>query len=165
MGKKSLLGLTLVELILVLAVVGIFAALSVAGFQETIEKTRNDQAIADLRVLDVKITRFFTPNNEYPGSLEQIDAGDMEDPWGNPYVYTNIDVLPENQKGKITGPKKGASSEKIRRDKNLNPLNRDYDLYSLGKDGESKAQISYKTSQDDIIRAGNGAFIGLAEDY
>ena len=158
-------GFTLVELVLILAVVAILSTLGIAGFMETIERTKNDDAIADLRLIEVEIVRFYTPNNEYPGTLDQIGLGDMEDPWGNPYVYTNIDVLPQNKKGKITGPKKGADGEQIRRDKNLNPLNTDYDLYSLGRDGESKAQITYKTSLDDIIRAGNGSFVGLAEDF
>lgn len=150
-------GFTAVELILVLAVVGILAALSVAGFQETLERNRNNQAIADIRLIDVEITRFFTPKNVYPGSLDQINMGDMEDPWGNPYVYTNLENGPKDGAGKPTGPH--------RKDKNLNPLNRDYDLYSLGRDGQSKDQITFKTSLDDIIRASNGAYVGLAEDY
>jgi len=38
-------------------------------------------------------------------------------------------------------------------------------LYSSGEDKNSKGPLSAKESRDDIIRANNGAFIGLAEDY
>jgi general secretion pathway protein G len=44
-------------------------------------------------------------------------------------------------------------------------LNSDYDLYSMGEDGESVPPLTAKQSRDDIIRANNGGFIGLAADY
>ena len=43
------------------------------------------------------------------------------DPWGRPYVYTDL-----SQKG---------SKGKARKDGKLNPINSDFDLYSLGEDG------------------------------
>jgi general secretion pathway protein G len=55
--------------------------------------------------------------------------------------------------------------DKPRKDKNLVPLNSDYDLYSMGKDGESQIPLTVKISHDDIIRANDGAFVGLAIDY
>ena len=45
------------------------------------------------------------------------------------------------------------------------PVNSDFDLYSMGADGESSAPFTAKNSHDDVVRANNGAFIGLAEDY
>ena len=53
----------------------------------------------------------------------------------------------------------------VRKDKNLVPINTDFDLYSLGKDGLSAGPLTAKDSRDDIVRANNGAFIGRAEDY
>jgi len=38
-------------------------------------------------------------------------------------------------------------------------------LYSRGKDGDSSGPLSAKASRDDIVRANNGGFIGLGEDY
>jgi general secretion pathway protein G len=72
------------------------------------------------------------------------------DPWGQPYQYYNIAA---NGKG-------GA-----RKDKALNPLNSDFDLYSVGPDGLTKSQVSNKDSLDDVIRANNGGFIGNASDF
>ena len=44
-------------------------------------------------------------------------------------------------------------------------MNSDFDLYSVGNDGDSESPLSAKASRDDIVRANNGAFIGLGEDY
>lgn len=75
----------------------------------------------------------------------------LRDPWGNPYRYTNI----ANTKSK----------GKLRKDKSLVPLNTDYDLYSMGADGASQPPLTAKASRDDIVRANNGDFVGLATDY
>jgi general secretion pathway protein G len=47
----------------------------------------------------------------------------------------------------------------------LVPINSTYDLYSMGKDGKTKAPITAQDSRDDIIRANDGLFIGLASDF
>ena len=52
-----------------------------------------------------------------------------------------------------------------RMDRALHPLNSDFDLYSMGADGQSVAPITTKVSQDDIIRANDGGYIGLARNY
>jgi general secretion pathway protein G len=79
---------------------------------------------------------------------------DRTDPWGNPYHYLNIAALPDK-----------SDSPQTRKDQNLFPLNSDFDLYSMGQDGETKISLADETSQDDVIRASNGKFIGLASDY
>lgn len=50
-------------------------------------------------------------------------------------------------------------------DRSLHPLNSDFDLYSMGKDGNTAKPITAKISQDDIIRANDGGFVGLARRY
>jgi general secretion pathway protein G len=35
----------------------------------------------------------------------------------------------------------------------------------VGKDGQSAPPVNAKVSEDDIIRANNGGFIGLAKNY
>lgn len=52
-----------------------------------------------------------------------------------------------------------------RKDHALHPLNTEFDLYSKGKDGESQAPLSANVSRDDIIRANDGQYIGLASNY
>jgi general secretion pathway protein G len=45
-----------------------------------------------------------------------------------------------------------------------NPVNTDYDLYSLGKDGLSKPQFKFKDSFDDVVRAYEGRYVGLVSE-
>lgn len=47
----------------------------------------------------------------------------------------------------------------------MNPLNSDFDLYSMGPDGKTATPLTAKASYDDIIRAVDGKFLGLASDF
>ena len=53
----------------------------------------------------------------------------------------------------------------MRKDHKLNPINSDFDLYSMGRDKVSKTQVSNEDSLDDIIRANEGGFIGVAREF
>jgi general secretion pathway protein G len=53
----------------------------------------------------------------------------------------------------------------MRKDKNLVPINSEYDLYSVGPDGRSVGPLTAKHSRDDIVMANDGRFIGVASDY
>jgi general secretion pathway protein G len=85
-----------------------------------------------------------------PNTLAQAGLDGRLDPWGNPYIYLNI---------------ANANPGEVRRDKNLNPVNTDFDLYSMGRDGETNTAFTAKKARDDVVRANNGGFLGLAEDY
>ena len=78
----------------------------------------------------------------------------IRDPWGRPYRYLRID-------GGTTPGIRG----KRRRDKNANPVNSDYDLYSMGRDGKTAAQFMAKKARDDIVRANDGSYHGLAGEH
>jgi general secretion pathway protein G len=75
----------------------------------------------------------------------------MVDPWGNAYGYTNFETVD--------------GFGKNRKDKNLKPLNSHYDLYSIGRDGETATNLANSRAQDDVILALDGAFIGLGADF
>jgi general secretion pathway protein G len=53
----------------------------------------------------------------------------------------------------------------VREDKNLHPLNSDLDLYSIGPDGKTNLPLTAKASHDDIIRANDGGYFGVASNY
>jgi len=53
----------------------------------------------------------------------------------------------------------------MRKDHNLVPVNSDFDLFSKGKDGQSKSPFTAKASRDDIVRANNGRYIGPVSGY
>lgn len=59
----------------------------------------------------------------------------------------------------------GGGPTQPRKDRFLVPINSDFDLYSMGKDGESVAPLNAAKSRDDVVRAANGAFVGLASKF
>jgi general secretion pathway protein G len=143
-----ILGFTLVELLFALAIVGILASLASTGYLHYVENSRNAVAMSDIRSIEQCIESYYLIMEELPPDLATAGCS-RDDPWGHPYRYLDM----ANAKGKF------------RKDKNLHPLNSDYDLYSMGPDGKSVAPLTAKASRDDIIRANNGNFIGLAADY
>ena len=95
----------------------------------------------------------------------------MTDPWGNPYQYLRIDSSGVPGAGGPGGGGPGGGGPgggglgQVRKDKNLVPINSDYDLYSMGRDGQSVSPLTAEPSRDDVVRASNGSYIGLAERY
>ncbi len=144
------LGFTVLELMLGIAIVGILAVLAIGQYGNYQERVLVTQAIHDIATMQLNIRQMANNNGALPGSLAIAGHGDALDPWGRPYVYTDL-----------TGPGNGAA----RKDRRLNPLNSDFDLFSMGKDGVFKPQISHRDSLDDVIRASDGRFIDLAQKY
>jgi general secretion pathway protein G len=139
---------------MVLAILGTLSSLAIIRFQEMIEHARVAKAIGDLEAIQVELIGFSAGEDSLPASLAGIDRATLLDPWGRPYIYYRYP--PANSGGNVPG---------ARMDRFLHPLNSDFDLYSLGKDGVSQAPITAKASQDDIIRANDGGFIGLAAQF
>ena len=146
---------TLLEVAIVLGIVAVLAAIAGPAYQAHLERTRAKTTILDIRWLEDEIGGFELEYETFPPSLDAVGAGDRDDPWGNPYRYQRI------AGEALTGPDKVTP----RKDKSLHPLNSDYDLYSMGPDGDSMTPLTAKASHDDIIRAGDGDFVGKAEDY
>jgi general secretion pathway protein G len=87
-----------------------------------------------------------------PNTLAQVGLAGRLDPWGTSYQYLRIqgiDPLPPD----------------VRKDKFVKPINTDFDLYSMGKDRQSQKSLTASKSRDDIIRANNGAYVGLASQF
>jgi general secretion pathway protein G len=145
---------TLVELLLVIAIVGILSAIAVPVWNNYLDKARNTAAMADIRTIESEIVKFHAERGRPPNTLAEAGLPTRLDPWGNPYEYL-----------RIAGLTKKEIQEKWRKDRFLVPLNSDFDLYSKGKDGQSQPTLTAKASHDDIIRANGGAYVGLASDY
>ena len=97
------------------------------------------------------IQRYYSVYYRVPPDLSAIGWDTVLDPWGNPYRYLSFEGL----KGK----------GQMRKDKNLVPINTQYDLYSMGADGQSVPPLTAKVSHDDVILANDGSYIGLASAY
>lgn len=146
-------GFGLLELLVTLVIAALLVSLAIPSYEMFTRRAKVAGAIGDIAEFSLAIERFRLNNNDrIPESLAELGIDVPLDPWGRPYEFLNI---------LDSDPNIGA----LRKDGKLNPLNTDFDLYSRGKDGESVGPLSAKKSRDDIVRANNGAFIGLGEDY
>jgi len=145
------MGFTIIELMIVLAIVGLLAMVALPSYQDYIERVDVNSAISDLKSMSLTISNYQLDNGSSPASLAEVNLDGMVDPWGNAYSYLNHATAPNNSRK--------------RKDRNTVPINTDYDLYSSGKDGSSAAPLNSSRSLDDIVRGNNGKFVGLAEDY
>ena len=144
-------GLTILELTIVIALVALLAGMATPAISGYVERARVNRTIAEIGRISIEIYRWRTNNGGvFPDSLADAGIAIELDPWGNAYAYANVATTPQNN---------------LRKDKNLNPINSDFDLYSNGADGETQRNLNGQKARDDIVRANNGAFIGLAENY
>ncbi len=147
---RSQLGWTLVEMILVLMIFGTLMAIAQPSLRDWIDQAKVAAAISDIEAIQADLSGWEFLEGELPGTLAEIDRSSTLDPWGNPYRYLRFE---------------GASSGDMRKDRFLVPINSTYDLYSMGKDGETSAPLTAGTSKDDVVRANDGAFVGLASTF
>jgi len=146
-------GFTIIELMISVAIVGALAAIALPSYRQYADRVDNAQASTDIAKISQRMEAFYTDTNSFPSSLAEINLDNMRDPWGNPYQFLGI---------------AGGGFRilrRLRKDSRLVPINSDYDLYSMGKDGRSSVPLTAPYSLDDIVRANNGRFIGIAEDY
>lgn len=146
-------GFTIVELLIGMAIVVTLVALAIPITISTVERMRISRAISDIRTIEGELQAFHSLNLRLPDTLAEIRRNDFLDPWGHPYQYLNFAAGGPGVRGQM------------RKDRFLVPLNTTYDLYSVGKDGRSKPPLTARDSQDDIVRANDGGFVGLASDY
>ena len=144
-------GFTLLELLIVVAILLTISAIAVPNLMAAIDQARIARAVGDIDAIEDDIAIYQTIYGLLPDNLSQSGDGNLLDPWGNPYQYLNHSTMKGNGQA--------------RKDHFLVPLNSDYDLYSMGKDGVSSPPITAKHSQDDVIRASNGSYVGLAENF
>ena len=151
LGPRSTRGMTLLELLTAMTIVGILAAIALPAYDKHVQTAKVAAAAADILLIQQRITQYLTVNNGLPPDLAAIHADNVLDPWGRPYVYLNFTGL----KGK----------GQMRKDRNLVPINTQYDLYSVGADGQSRPPLTASVSHDDVILANDGNYIGLAANY
>jgi len=144
---------TLTELLATVAIGALLLGIGVPSYTKVIQQQRVAAAIADLGKLSLLIAKYKVAHVSPPPSLAEIGAADWRDPWGNPYRYLSFEADIPGIKGQI------------RKDHNLHPINSEFDLYSMGADGQSRAPLTAKASRDDVVFARDGGFIGLAEQF
>jgi general secretion pathway protein G len=142
-------GVTLLELMVVLAAILVLGTFAIPAFNGYVERSRTTRTVSDIGTISLQLYRWQLNTGSFPATLAEAGLG-SNDPWGRPYQYTRVEGTPENQ---------------LRKDHNLHPINTDFDLYSVGPDGRTQRPLTAQDSRDDIIRANDGAYIGVAASY
>lgn len=140
----------MLELMLALGTLAVLMGLALPAWTAYRNKAMSLQAGKEIALMATAIEGYRNERGEYPDSLDDVRLGGRQDPWGRAYVYYNVE-------------KRGRG--RARKDRALNPINSDFDLYSPGADGDTHGQVSHRSSADDILRAANGRFIGLGADF
>jgi type II secretion system protein G len=159
-------GFTIIEICIVLAIIGILAAIAVPAYRNYVDRSLVKLCIKNIRLLENAIKIYELENMRLPNSLNEL--GPVEflnqngnsirqsppflDPYGNPFQYLNFANEPPGWPN-------------CRRDGVDKPLSLDYDLYSMGADGVTHNKLNHSKSLDDIVRARSGAFVDLASKY
>jgi len=144
-------GWTLVEVLLIVALIGIISSILVPVFLQILERSKVRRAIADMRMIEFEIGQYRDLEERFPEDLDDLPPRPRFDPWGRPYVYFLFE-----------GP---GWRGQARKDRFLVPINTSYDLYSLGADGESRPPLQNPVSLDDVVRANDGQFYGLGRNF
>jgi general secretion pathway protein G len=134
--------------------IALLAVIAVPAYHGYAERAQTVRAISDIGKIALELERYrLAHEGSPPDSLGQLGMAVPLDPWDRSYEYLSFANLTNSGRGKM------------RKDRNLVPINTEYDLYSRGPDGDTKPPLTAKPSQDDIVRANDGGFIGKAEDY
>ena len=151
--RPSNSGYTLVELMITMAICATLGAIAIPHYTGYRNRAHVVVAISDIKNIAKAITLFNLDNGEYPDTLTDVNMQNMRDPWGQAYVYLRIEGAANPGVGNL------------RKDHSLVPVNSDFDLYSVGPDGESVAPFTAQASRDDIVRANNGRYVGPVSNY
>ncbi|MDI6906741.1 MAG: type II secretion system major pseudopilin GspG [Thermoanaerobacterales bacterium] len=100
-------GFTLIELMVVVIILGVLAAIAVPNFTGQTDRAKKGRAITELKSMKTIIDLYKMDNNEFPevgntvadevNTIAEVlqkdginwtgDSDGIKDPWGNPYTY------------------------------------------------------------------------------
>jgi len=127
-------GFTLIELLIVVAIIGIIAAIAVPQLLNAIQRAKQKRTMADMRSIGESLEIYQIDFNVYPNLIAHLNPNYMRNPpaqdaWNHNYVYTL-----------------GANSQ-------------EYSVRSLGRDGANDGGgVAITHDFDDDIVFSNGQF-------
>lgn len=149
-------GFTLIELLIVVAIIGIIAAIAIPNLLNAIQRGKQKRTMADMRSIGTAVEAYAVDADMYPagGSPVVVIISDLEpvyikklptkDAWRNELEYVSGSVSPT-----------GTS----------NPAPQEYTIESFGKDGinESRVFRGATTNFNNDIVFSQGSFISFPE--
>jgi len=126
MQRRSQAGFTLIELLIVVAIIGLIAALAMPNLMSALQRAKQTKTIADIKSIGSALENYAVDNNVYPKGLTNADAGVVAgfvsplylrkvppaDGWNNPWhietsangtLYTITSYGRDGQPGPVNG--------------------------------------------------------------
>lgn len=106
--KKAQAGFTIIELLIVIAIIAILAGLVLNNFQGAQAKARDTQRVTDVNNIHTKLEEYYNDNNGYPNTFTVatfpgMDAESLKDPKGTS-ISINAVVADETAADAVTAP-------------------------------------------------------------
>lgn len=86
MGRSAAGGFTLVEIMLVVIIIGVLAAMVVPRFAGRTEQAKVARAKADLAALGLALDMYELDMGKYPGEIAALKTNPGSDNWRGPYL-------------------------------------------------------------------------------
>ena len=157
--KKRESGFTLIELLIVIAIIGILAAIAIPNLLNAVQRGKQKRTMSDMRALATAVEAYAVDNNVYPAAT--CNAGIFTGGTYNtldPNSFTNLTPTYIAQPPKTDGWGKFMAYA-------LDASSNNYAIRSSGRDGAVNGTVSCGTTtnfNDDIIYA-DGTFVQWPE--
>ncbi len=74
-NKKFTKGFTLLELLVVVLIIGVLAAIALPQYKRAVEKSKSAEALTILKAVSGSIQRYYLTNSSFPSDFKDLDIG------------------------------------------------------------------------------------------
>jgi general secretion pathway protein G len=150
-GRGARAGFTLIELLITIGIILTLAGLAVPSLAGAMQTAKVARTVGDIRTIGNASLGFYAQYGAAPNSLADVGWDQQVDAWGHAYQYYSYTTM------------HGTGIQRV--DRLGVPINSFFELYSKGADGVSDPMLTDANSQDDVVWADDGTYIGSALNY